>query len=155
MHDLPAKNQWTGTRTITAAGNRTCIITLRLSDFKSQTSLTLLLRHYELTNENVSYFLTHQSKTKMFIDLKVTRKAKPTRNSSRPYLNEIPVIGVNLFQFKLMRFHFKKPDNSVPSPLLNSQSKSDSFAETTSHSRPILQIETTPTETYAQPQNSQ
>ena len=109
MHDLPAKNQWTGTRTITAAGNRTCIITLRLSDFKSQTSLTLLLRHYELTNENVSYFLTHQSKTKMFIDRKVTRKAKPTRNSTRPYLNEIPVIGVNLFQFKLMRFHFKKP----------------------------------------------
>ena len=155
MHDLPAKNQWTGTRTITAAGNRTCIITLRLSDFKSQTSLTLLLRHYELTNENVSYFLTHQSKTKMFIDRKVTRKAKPTRNSTRPYLNEIPVIGVNLFQFKLMRFHFKKPDNSVPSPLLNSQSKTDSFAETTSHSRPMLQIETTPTETCAQPQNSQ
>ena len=30
MHDLPAKSQWTGTRTITAAGNRTCIITLRL-----------------------------------------------------------------------------------------------------------------------------
>ena len=155
MHDLPAKNQWTGTRTITAAGNRSCIITLRLSDFKSQTSLTLLLRHYELSNENVSYFLTHQSKTKMFIDLKVNRKAKPTRNSTRPYLNEIPVIGVNLFQFKLMRFHFKKLDNLVPSPLRNSQSKSDSFAETTRHSRPILQIETTPTETYAQPQNSQ
>ena len=90
MHDLPAKNQWTGTRTFTAAGNRTCIITLRLSDFKSQTSLTLLLRHYELTNENVSYFLTNQSKTKTFIDFKVTRKPKPTKNSKRPYLNEIP-----------------------------------------------------------------
>ena len=103
----------TGTRTITAAGNRTCIITIRLSDFKSQASLTLLLRHYELRNENVSYFLTNQSKTKTFIDLKVTRKPKPTKNSTRPYLNEIPVyfiheiktkcydvIGVNLFHFK-------------------------------------------------------
>ena len=90
MHNLPAKNQYTGTRTITAAGNRTCIITLRLSDFKSQTTLTLLLRHYELTNENVSYFLTNQSKTKTFIDLKVTRKPKPTKNRAGPYLNEIP-----------------------------------------------------------------
>ena len=115
MHDLPAKNYSTGTRTITAAGNRTCIITLRLSDFKSQTSLTVLLRHYELTNESVSYFLTHQSKTKMFIDLKVTRKAKPTRNGTRPYLNEIPVIGVNLFQFKLMRFHLKKKNRIIRS----------------------------------------
>ena len=69
---------------------RTCIITLRLSDFKSQKSLTLLLRHYELTNENVSYFLTNQSKTKTFVDLKVTRKPKPTKNRTRPYLNEIP-----------------------------------------------------------------
>ena len=123
MYDLPAKNQCPGTRTITAAGNRTCIITLHLSDFKSQTSLPLLLRHYELSNENVSYFLTNQSKTKTFIDLKVTRKPKSTKNSSRPYLNEIPVyfiqeietkgygvIGVNLFHFKLMRFHFKKQE---------------------------------------------
>ena len=66
------------------------IITLRLSDFRSQTSLTLLLRNYELTSENV-YFLTNQSKTKTFIDLKITRKPKPTKNSTRPYLNEIPV----------------------------------------------------------------
>ena len=107
---MPAKNQWPGTRTITAAGNRTCIITLRLSDFKPQTSLTLLLRHYELTNENVSYFLTSLSKTKTFIDLKVTRKSKPTKNGTRPYLYEIllhftheiktkgyGVIGVNVF----------------------------------------------------------
>ena len=65
------------------------IITLRLSDFRSQTSLTLLLRNYELTSENV-YFLTNQSKTKTFIDLKITRKPKPTKNSTRPYLNEIP-----------------------------------------------------------------
>ena len=108
-------------RTITAAGNRTCIITLRISDSESQTSLTLLLRHYELTNENVSYFLTNQSKTKTFIDLKVTRKPKPTKNSTRPYLNEIPahftheiktkgydVIGVNSFLRKLMTFLSKK-----------------------------------------------
>ena len=68
-------------------------------------SLTFLLRHYELTNENVSNFLTNQSKTKTFIDLKVTRNPKPTKNSTRPYLNEIPeiktkgydVIGVNWF----------------------------------------------------------
>ena len=117
MRDLPAKNQWTGTRTYTAAGNRICIITLRLRDFKSQTSLTLLLRHYELTIENVSYFLTNQSKTKTFIDLKVTRKPKPTKNSTRPYVNEIPahftleiktkgydIIGVKVFLRKLMKF---------------------------------------------------
>ena len=123
MHDLPAKSQWTGTRTITAAGNRTCIITLRLSDFRSQTSLTLLFRNYELTSENV-YFLTNQSKTKTFIDLKITRKPKPTKNSTPPYLNEIPaqfiheiktkgydVSDVNLFPPTLMRFHPKKRPN--------------------------------------------
>ena len=132
MHDLPAKSQWTGTRTITAAGNRTCIITLRLRDFKSQTSLTLLLRQYELTNKNVSYFLTNQSKTKTFIDLKVTRNPKPTKNSTWPYLNGIPahfiyeiktiaydIIGVNLFLPKLIKFLPKKGDNSVPPILLN------------------------------------
>ena len=121
MHDLPAKSQWTGTRTITAAGNRTCIITLRLRDFKSQTSLTLLLRQYELTNKNVSYFLTNQSKTKTFIDFKVTRNPKPTKNSKLTYLYEIPqhfiheiktiaydVIGVNLLLPKLMNSCPKK-----------------------------------------------
>ena len=69
----------------------------------------------QLTNENVSYFLTNQSKTKTFIDLKVTRKPKPSKNSTRPYLNENPahfiheiktkgydVIGVNAFLRKLM-----------------------------------------------------
>ena len=110
-----------------AAGNRKCIITLRLSDFKSQTSLTLLLRQYELTNKNVSYFLTNQSKTKTFIDLKVTRKPKPTKNSTRPYLNGIlahfthetcrhaviktkgyNVSDVNVFLHKLMKFLCKK-----------------------------------------------
>ena len=90
-------------------------------------SLTFLLRHYELTNENVSYFLTNQSKTKTFIDLKVTRNPKTTKNSTRPYLNEIPahftyeiktrgydVIGVNVFLRKLMRFLRKKEVNFIP-----------------------------------------
>ena len=56
-----------------------------------------------------------------FIDLKVTRKHKPTKNSTRPFLNEIPahfihevktkgydVIGVNVFLPKLMKFLPKK-----------------------------------------------
>ena len=70
MYDLRAKNHWTGTRkgtrTITAAVNRTSIITFRLSECKSQASLTIFIRHHELTNENVSYFLINQSKTKTF-----------------------------------------------------------------------------------------
>ena len=116
---------------MTAAGNRKCIITLRLSDLKSQTSSTLLLRQYELTNKNVSYFLTNQSKTKTFIDIKVTRNPKPTKNNTRPYLNEIPthfiheiktkgydVIGVNLFLPKLMKFLPKKEVNFIPPILL-------------------------------------
>ena len=91
--------------------------------------MTLLRKHYELTNKNLSYFLTNQSKTKTFIDLKVTRKPKPTKNSTQPYFNEIPVhfthevktkgydvIGVNLFHFKLIRFHCKKRP-VPPSPL--------------------------------------
>ena len=53
---------------------RTCMITLRLSDLKSQASLSLLLRHHELTNENVSYFLINQSKAMTFIDHTLTRK---------------------------------------------------------------------------------
>ena len=124
MHDLRAK-----TRTITAEGNRFCIITLPLSDFKSQTSWTLLLRHYKLTNVNVSYFLTNQSKTKTFIDLKVTRKPKPNKNSTRPYLNESPVhfthgvktkgyevIRVNVFLRKLMKFLRKKKRSETSLP---------------------------------------
>ena len=83
--------------------------------------MSLLLRQYELTNKNFSYFLTNQSKTKTFIDFKVTRNPKPTKNSTGPYLNEIPVhfihgiktkgydvIGVNLFLPKLMKFPPKK-----------------------------------------------
>ena len=57
---------------MTAAKNRPCIITLRLSDFKSEESLIECVRHNELTNETVSYFLIKQSKT--IIDLKVTTK---------------------------------------------------------------------------------
>ena len=59
---------------------------------------------------------------------KITRKPKPTKNSTRPCLYEIAahftheiktkgydVIGVNLFYFKLMRFHFKnKPKPVLP-----------------------------------------
>ena len=68
-------------------------------------------KNCEILEEGItknSYFLTNQSKTKTFVDLKVTRNPKPTKNSTRPYLNEIPahftheiktkgydVIGVN------------------------------------------------------------
>ena len=79
---------------------------LRLSDLKSKTSLTLLLRQYELTNKNVSYFLTNQSKTKTFIDIKVTGNPKPTKNNARPYLNEIPPHFIH--EFKTIRYVIKK-----------------------------------------------
>ena len=64
--------------------------------------------------------------------LKITKKknvkpVQPTKNNTRPYLNEIPVyfiheiktkgynvIGVNLFPLKFMRFQRKKGVNSVP-----------------------------------------
>ena len=59
----------------------------------------------------------------MFIDLKVTRKPKLTKNSTGPYLDEIPahfthevktkgydVIGVNVFLPKLMKFLPTKPE---------------------------------------------
>ena len=59
--------------------------------------LTFLLRHYELTNENVSFFLTNQSKTKTFIDLKVTRNPKPTKIAYDLILMK--------FHRKLMRYH--------------------------------------------------
>ena len=63
-------------------------------------------------------FLTNQSKRKTSIDIKVTRKPKPTKNNTPPYLNEIPtyfiheintiaydVSDVNSFYRKLMRIH--------------------------------------------------
>ena len=46
---------------------------LRLSDSKSHARLTLFLRYHELTNENVSYFLVNQTKTKIFTDQKITK----------------------------------------------------------------------------------
>ena len=33
-------------------------------------------------SKNVSYFLTNQSETKTFIDLKVTKTPKPTKNTT-------------------------------------------------------------------------
>ena len=48
---------------MTAEGNRTYIIMLRLSDFKSQASLSLFLRHHELIK---NHFLINQWKTKAF-----------------------------------------------------------------------------------------
>ena len=58
---------------------------------------------------------------------KVTRKPKPTKNSRRPYLNEIPahftheiktkgydVIAVNLFSRKIMRSPAKRGVTGVP-----------------------------------------
>ena len=83
----------------------------------SQTCLTLLLRHYEFTNEKVSYFLTNQSKTKTFIDLKVPRKPKPTKNSTRPYLNEIPAHFTHEIKTKVMTSSaiiYPPQDNEIP-----------------------------------------
>ena len=42
--------------------------------------------------EKVSCFLTNQSKTKTFIELKVTRRLKPTKNSTRPYLRFLRIL---------------------------------------------------------------
>ena len=100
------------------------MITLRLSDLKSQTSLSLLLRHHELTNENVSYFLINQSKAMTFIDHTVTRKlVRPVKSLKIAhdrilmrflhFIHEIKtkghdVIGVNAFMRKLKKFPRKK-----------------------------------------------
>ena len=46
---------------------------LPLLDFKSQASLSLFLKHHELTNESILYFLIKQSKTQTFTDLKATK----------------------------------------------------------------------------------
>ena len=78
--------------------------------------MSLLPRQYELTNKNVSYFLTNQSKTKTFIDLKVTRKPKPTKNSTRPYLNEIPAHFTH--EIKTKGYDVTRPlqTNEIPLP---------------------------------------
>ena len=88
-HGLRAKNQWTGTRTMTAAKtNLHNYVTThwRVSAYSLHAMTTI--------DHNVSYFLINQSKTKTFTDLEVTRKpARPVKsleNSTWPYLNEIP-----------------------------------------------------------------
>ena len=108
---------------MTAAENRTCIITLPLSDFKSQACLTLSHRQYEITNENVSYFSINQSKTKTFTDLKISTNLYNRLNQLKIALTlmEIPAhfiqeiktkgydfTGVNVFLRKLMRLPRKK-----------------------------------------------
>ena len=85
-----------------------------------------------LTNENASHFLSNQSKTKTFIDLKATRKLKPAKNSTRPNLNEIPahfipeirtkgydVIGVNVFHItQINEIPLQKKVSLIPPVLL-------------------------------------
>ena len=110
---------------MTAEGNRTCIIMLRLSDFKSQASLSLFLRHYELINENVSYFLINQWKTKTFtkpvkdggsfvsIALEIQKREDDQISACIFIIHETKtkgydVIGINVFLRKLMRFLRKK-----------------------------------------------
>ena len=70
----------------------------------AQESLTLFLSHNKLTNDNVSYFLINQSKTKTFIDLTVTRKPvrslKSTKNRTRPNRNEIPTHFIHAIKKK-------------------------------------------------------
>ena len=87
------------------------MITLRLSDLKTQASLSLLLRHHELTNENVSYFLINQSKAMTFIDHKVTRKlVRPVKslNVAHDRILSYDVIGTKVLLHKLMKFPSKK-----------------------------------------------
>ena len=90
---------------MTAEGNRTCIIMLRLSDFKSQASLSLFLRHYELINENVSYFLINQWKTKTFTNDDISARIFIILETKTKGYD---VIGINVFLRKLMRFLRKK-----------------------------------------------
>ena len=73
---------------MTAAENRTCIITLPLSECKSQASLSLFLKHHELTSQNVFLF-SNQRIEEQDINRKPVRPVKPLRNSTRHYLNEI------------------------------------------------------------------
>ena len=116
---------------MTAEGNRTCIIMSRLSDFKSQASLSLFLRHHELITENISYFLINQWKTKTWtMDggsfVSIVLEIQQREDVEIPVhfiIHEIKtkgynVIGVNVLLRKLMRFLRKKTDNSVPTILL-------------------------------------
>ena len=106
---------------MTAEGNRTCIIMSRLSDFKSQASLSLFLRHHELITENISYFLINQWKTKTWtMDggsfVSIVLEIQQREDDEIPVhfiIHEIKtkgynVIGVNVLLRKLMRFLRKK-----------------------------------------------
>ena len=74
----------------------------------------MFLRRHELTNENVSYFLINQSKTKTFTGLFCIRIQKREETEiPAHFIHEIKtqgydVIGVNVFPRKLMRFPRKK-----------------------------------------------
>ena len=70
--------QWT----MKAAGNRTCIITLRLSDFTSQTIKRSFLGQHESTNEKFSYLLVNKSNSKTFIDQKPVKADKLPKKST-------------------------------------------------------------------------
>ena len=52
----------------------------------------------------------------MFIDLKVTRKPKATKNSTRPYLNEIPAHFTH--EIKTKGYDVTRPlqTNEIPLP---------------------------------------
>ena len=119
---------------MTAEGNRTCMIMLRLSDLKSQASLSLFLRHHELITENVSHFLINQWKTKTFTKpvkdggsiVSIVLEIQKREDDEIPVyftIHEIKtkgydIIGINVLLSKLMRFFRKKADNSVPKILL-------------------------------------
>ena len=112
MHNLRAKNHWTSNKTVTAAGNRTCIITLQLSDFKSQASLSQWKR-FIFSNQPIENQDIYRPKNKF----KPVKSVKPTKNSTRPYLNDIfahfiheintkgyDVIGVNVCHSKSLLY---------------------------------------------------
>ena len=63
LHDFLTKNQCTASLTMTAAGNGTCMITLRLND-KEQASLSLFLRHHPSKNNQNPFNKTKNKRTK-------------------------------------------------------------------------------------------
>ena len=102
--------------------NRTCIITLHLRDFKSQTSLTLLLLP-KITKTCQTVYTNHdRHKIKIEHDIIDKPVKLDILNEIPPQVNEIPahfiheiktiaydVSDVNLFPPTLMRFAPKKP----------------------------------------------
>ena len=79
---------------------------LGLSNCKSHASLTLFIRYHELTNENVSYSLVNQSKTKIFTNQKIT---KNLQNKS----TMVCLLFSNLLERQ------KREDNEIPSHLIH------------------------------------